>query len=75
MQDPAKAVNDILDRRERDSIALTLSEALLLSLTIDTREMLLIARKNQDYIERTMKEMEHDDGNDRVSGRTDETGA
>lgn len=37
---------------------------LLWSIAEDTQEMLEIARKNQRYIEQTMKEMGHDRGNE-----------
>lgn len=65
---------DLIEARASDGIKLSLSELLLLSIANDTREMLLIARNNQAYIEHTMKEMEHDGANAGIPGWEDEAG-
>lgn len=75
--DVLKQAHAIIERRNADQIALSLSELLLLSVAYDSREMLQIARKNQAYIDSTLKEMGHDAGNGTsgVSGREDAAGA
>lgn len=75
--DVLKQAHAIIERRNADQIALSLSELLLLSIAYDSREMLQIARKNQAYIDSTLKEIAHDarTGDGGISGREDAAGS